>query len=138
MKFPDWINVFGDQEFRGKCQHEEVEQKVSVSFINTNYKDLASVMIHPKNEGKRTHKQASKERSMGGLNKGASDLIFPISPSLIIEIKRRDHTLSRWEDGQIDYLKSASDQGAFTCVALGHEGVIEAIEYYYDNIFNKL
>lgn len=94
---------------------------------------MMSIMIHPKNEGKRTKHQAAMERQMGGLNKGASDFVFPCSPALVIELKRRDHTLSNWEAGQIDYLTNAQRLGAYVCVALGWQGLVEAIEWFKAN-----
>ncbi len=43
-------------------------------------------------------------------------------------MKRRDHTQSAWQDGQIEYLTAAQEAGAFACVALGHEAAWEAVQ----------
>ena len=70
------------------------------------------------------------ERQVGGLNKGASDFVFPCSPALVVELKRKDHTQSRWQDGQIDYLTNCQSLGAYVCVALGWEAALEAVGWF--------
>ena len=60
------------------------------------------------------------------MTKGASDIIIPGSPAFVCELKRRDHTKSRWEDGQQEYLTAAQDAGAFVCIALGADAAMEA------------
>ena len=128
MKIPDWLHCYGDPLYRGDCPSETADQITAIGMIKERWPSLHAIMIHPKNEGKRTPGQVHYERQMGGINKGASDMIFPASPPLVIELKRCDHTKSRWQPGQIDYLKACQEQGAFVCVALGWQGVIEAIE----------
>lgn len=130
MRFPKEIPVFGDLNYRGGCPSELADHITAVGMIKHQHPDLFAIMIHPKNEGKRTKRQAADEKRTGSLNKGASDFIFPCSPALVIELKRRDHTKSRWQDGQIAYLKAAQHMGAFACVALGWQGVLEAIELH--------
>lgn len=137
MKFPEWLKVFGDTKFRGDCPLEIADQITAIGMIREHHPKLFDVLIHPKNEGVRTARQAAIERQAGGLNKGASDLVFPCSPALVIEIKRQDHTKSRWEGGQIKYLKSCHEQGAFVCVALGWQGVMTAIEAWHTYVSSK-
>lgn len=136
MRFPKHISVFGDPTFRGACPVETADQITAVGMIKDHHPDLFAIMIHPKNEGKRNPRMAAMERQVGALNKGASDFIFPCSPALVIELKRRDHTLSRWETGQIDYLTSAQSMGSFVCVALGWQGLMEAIKWFKANKLN--
>ena len=57
---------------------------------------------------------------------GASDIIIPASVSFVCELKRKDHTQSKWQDGQIEYLEAANHAGAFVCVALGWEAAWQA------------
>lgn len=57
---------------------------------------------------------------------GASDIIIPGSPTFVCELKRKDHTLCKWQPNQQEYLQAAKDNGAFVCVALGWEGAMEA------------
>ena len=130
MRFYDWLPVYGDPTFRGDCPSEYADHKTAIGMIKDHYPDLIRIIIHPKNEGKRNGFQAALERAIGGLNKGASDIIIPGCPTFVCELKRRDHTAKsvKWQPGQLDYLKSCQDQGAFVCVALGWQGVIEAIE----------
>ena len=68
-------------------------------FLDT----YGAVMVHVKNEGKRTAIQAKVDR-MHGQTKGASDINIPGSRSFILEMKRKDHTKSGWETGQQEYL----------------------------------
>jgi len=43
-------------------------------------------------------------------------------------MKRQDHTKSKWQPGQLEYLEAAHYAGAFVCVALGWEAAMEAVE----------
>lgn len=120
MKFPKWLKVYGDKKFRGKCPVEDVEHINFVSWIRFNYPSIGLTIIHPKNEGKKSHAQASKDKKMG-LSTGASDIIIPGSPTFVCEIKRQDHTKSKWQNGQQEYLLQSLYQGSFVCVALGSD-----------------
>ena len=122
MKFNHLIPVYGDTTYRGKCPVEDVEHINAVSWIRFNYPAISAVLIHPSNEGKRSFAQANKEKKLG-LNKGASDIVIPASPSFICEIKRLDHTKCKWQDGQQEYLLAGAKLGSFVCIALGAEGV---------------
>ena len=128
MIFPEWLKVYGDQEYRGPCPQETVEQ---VSIINQIRKahpcTYGRVATHIRNEGKRTFNQAIRHKA-DGLVKGAPDLIIPGMVTFICEIKRKNHTLSRWQDGQLEYLETAQKIGAWVCVALGAEAAWQAFE----------
>lgn len=134
MKFPQWLSCFGQQDYRGECPPELAEQITFFQWLRLQHPDLHRIAIHPRNEGKRTYQQARRQRLEGALTKGAADIIIPGAPSFLCEMKRRDHTKSRWEDGQLEYLKAAHDQGAFVCVALGHEAAMEAVQCYLKSI----
>ena len=125
MIFPTWLPVYGDQSFRGKCPTEDAEHVTIINLIRKT--DYGPLLIHPRNEGKRTANQAAWEKARG-MSGGASDLIIPASPAFLCELKRADHTKSHWQDGQIEYLGAAKDVGAFVCVALGHSGAWEAFQ----------
>lgn len=121
MKFPQWLKVYGDTDFRGKCPLEVAEQ---MTFFNAVRKtEYGAIATHIRNEGKRTN--ALRER-MEGMTPGASDIIIPARIPLVLEMKRRDHTLCHWQKGQLDYLQAAQDAGAFACVALGFDAAMEA------------
>jgi hypothetical protein len=42
-------------------------------------------------------------------------------------MKRQDHTKSKWQDGQLDFLQTSQELGAFVCVALGYEAALQAL-----------
>ena len=127
MKFPDWLPVFGDKDFRGKCPIESAEQ---ITLFNK-LRKIEPTAIHPRNEGERHYNQVSRQKAEG-MTPGASDVIIPGSPTFVCELKRKDHTQCRWEPEQLDYLKNCLDNGAFVCVALGWEAAMEAYQKWID------
>lgn len=130
MKFPDWIKVYGDREYRGDCPHESSEQVTFFAEIRRRHPDTwGKIALHPRNEGKRSHHQAIRHK-LDGLSPGAPDIVIPGKRTFCCELKRRDHTKSTWARGQEDWLKTAHDEGAFVCVALGYEGALQAFEDY--------
>ncbi len=128
MRFPPHIPIYGDTTYRGPCPPENSEQVTAIAEIRRRYPDTwGRIVIHPSNEGKRTWGQAAWAKA-GGMTKGASDIIIPSSQAFVAEIKRRDHTKSKWQTGQIEYLEAAQAAGCFVCVCLGWEAVLEAID----------
>lgn len=136
MKLPKSIKVYGDTAYRGKCHSEAVEQATFFNVLRVKYPHLHALAFHVKNEGKRTHGQYSRDKAQG-LNKGVCDIVIPCCPPILIELKRRDHTLSRISKEQVDYIELAQSHGAFACVALGSDGAIQAIEDYYEHVHDK-
>lgn len=130
MRFPDWIKVYGNRDYRGECPPELSEQITFFQWLRLQHPALHRIAVHPRNEGKRTYQQARRQRLEGALNVGASDIIIPGHPAFVCEMKRRDHTQSRWQEGQLEYLEAAHNAGAFVCVALGADAAIEALECY--------
>lgn len=127
MKFPEWLVVFGDVNYRDKkCPPESAEQITVFNWLRANGYSTA---IHPRNEGKRHHAQTRRQKAEG-MTPGASDIIIPGKQTFICELKRADHTLCKWEPDQIDYLYQCHKDGAFVCVALGHKAVIEAVKQW--------
>lgn len=129
MKFNPEIRVFGDQKYRDKdCPKEGAEQITFVKRVRDKYPDsYGAVIVHIKNEGKRSFHGARMDKA-AGLTKGATDIFIPAKRPILIELKRRDHTLSRWQDGQQDYMLAAQNLGAWVCVALGADAAMEALE----------
>lgn len=131
MKFPEWLAVYGDQSYRGDCPLEGAEQATFFAQIRKAYPDTYGILaVHPKNEDKRRgsqFKQLERDKALG-LSTGASDVILPGAPAFVCEMKRRDHTKSRWEKDQIPYLEAAHKTGSFACVALGWEGAWMAFQ----------
>lgn len=123
--------VFGDLKHRNKkCPRESVEQITFVNRIRNDYPDTyGKILLHPKNEGLRESGQFSaiaKDRAMGHLTIGASDIIIPGRIAFVCEIKRQDSSLSKITDEQIEFLIIAQKLGAFACVALGCDAATEA------------
>lgn len=129
MKFPDGVRVFGDLSFRGKCPLEHVEQASFFNRLRAEYPTSWGLLaLHPRNEGLKEKGQFSTvlKHKAEGMTPGAADIIIPGAPAFVCEVKRRDHTLSQWQPGQVEYLEAARDAGAFACVALGAVGAWEA------------
>lgn len=124
MKFPDFLPVFGDTAYRGACPSEAMEQVTFFNRLRSQYPETwGRIALHPRNEGKRTPGQVYREKSEG-MAEGAPDIVIP--PGFLCELKRRDHTKSRWQPGQLEYLEAAQEAGAFVCVALGADAAMEA------------
>jgi hypothetical protein len=91
----------------------------------------SAVAIHPDNEGLvlgTGHLHHAKQKAKGAINKGATDIIIVGSPTFVCEMKRRDHTKCRWQDGQLEFLEYSLKNGAFVCIALGYESALEAVK----------
>lgn len=128
MKFPAWLRVVGDQSWRGDCPTESAEQVTFINRLRTRWPDtLGRVVVHIQNEGKRHAWQAQRDKA-AGMTAGAADIVVPGRVTLLIELKRRDHTKSRFQPGQVEYLQAAHDMGAFVCVALGADAAMQAVE----------
>lgn len=137
MKIPQNITIFGDTEFRGVCPTEGAELMTLVSTVKAKYPGV--ILIHQKNEGRRTWRQASVDKSIGALDKGASDIVligYSNMCCLFIELKRKDHTKSIINDEQIKYLRRAYDMGHLSCVALGYEAALQAIDSWVNGELN--
>ena len=125
------IPVYGDQTYRGKCPKEATEQASFFAKLRREYPDtFGRIALHPRNEGLLINGQfqAVVKHQLEGMAKGAADVVIPGKRTFVCELKRRDHTLSKWQDGQIAYLEAAASAGAFVCVALGAAAAWEAFE----------
>ena len=130
MKIPQWLDVYGDAAYRGECPQEDAELITAINWIRREYPDtLGAITVHVENEGKRTMAQAQMAKAKG-LLAGAVDILILSTPPMVLEMKRRDHTQSRWQKGQLEFMESAHKQGAFVGLCLGSEGVKEAIRCY--------
>lgn len=132
MKFPPWLRVYGDMSYRGECPVEAVEQATFFNRIRAQYPTTwGRTALHPRNEqrvrgGQFQHLARQKAE---GQTKGAADILIPAGPpvgAFVCELKRRDPTRSRWEDGQLEYLEAAQHGGSFVCVALGVDAAWDA------------
>ena len=130
MKIPQDIKVFGDMSFRGDCAKEDLELITFFNQLRIKYPKLAKVAIHPDNEGLvfgTGFNNHTRQKAKGAIRNGAADIIIVGCPSFVCEIKRKDHTKSRWQDGQLDFLQTSQELGAFVCVALGYEAALQAL-----------
>lgn len=129
------VLTFGDPSFRGKCPLEEMEQVTFFNRLRRDYPDtLGMIAIHSRNEGLKTggHISSVAKHKAEGMTPGASDIIIPGRITFVCEMKRRDHTLSKWQDGQQPYLIAASTMGAFACVALGCDAAWNALQMWVE------
>lgn len=129
-KIPSAITIFGDTSWRGTCPLEAAEQVSFLQLLRVEFPELAEIAVHIRNEGKRTKRQGFQQKQEG-MNTGASDIVIPCCPPILIELKRRDHTKSKTGEKQIDYLVNSKKQGAFACFALGAIGAMEAVRAWH-------
>ena len=123
--------VYGDTGFRGKCPTEALEQITFFRRLRDAYPDsYGLIAVHPRNEGLLSGGQfhAIRKHKAEGMSPGASDIVIPGRPAFVCELKRCNHTLSAWQDGQQEYLAAAKRAGAFACVALGAEAAWHAFK----------
>lgn len=127
MIIPQWLKVYGDPTYRNKkCPKEDAELKTFVNQVRKINPDVARVLLHINNEGKRRHDEVNDLKAKGSINPGASDIIIPGKPCFVLEMKRKDMAESDWQPGQVDYLKQCQDMGCFVCLALGYESALMA------------
>ena len=130
MKMHEDIKVYGNVDFRGDCPVEDLELMTFFNQLRIKYPDIAKVATHPDNEGLilgAAHNAHIKQKAKGAIRNGAADIIICGCPTFVCEMKRQDHTKSRWQDGQLDFLQTSQKLGAFVCVALGYEAALQAL-----------
>lgn len=134
MKFNSDIPIFGDTSYRGECPREVSEQANFYAWLKLYHSDYADLFIHPKSEGKRTPSQVNYDRKTGGIPTSMPDCMIIGRVPFCVELKRKDHTKSRWQEGQQEKLIRLADAGCFIGVALGCEGLKEAFLSWLDHI----
>ena len=129
MKFEPWLKCYGSPNYRDPCPPESAEQITFFAELRRRYPDTyGKLALHPKNEEKRKGKQFNRlamDKALG-MTPGASDVIIPLG--FACEMKRKDHTKSKWQPGQVEYLQAVHNAGGLACVALGWESAMEALE----------
>ena len=125
MKIDNQIKVYGNMSYRDGLKNETAQSQTFVNQMRKRHPEL--LIMHIKNEGKKTKAAADFDRAMGMLT-GASDFIVIGNPTLCIEMKNADHTVSTIGKKQTEFLINAEKQGCFACVALGWEAAMEAVE----------
>lgn len=133
MKLPSWLPSYGDTAYRGDCPKEDAELITAINWIRREYPaSLGLLTVHIENEGKRTMAQAQMAKAKG-LLAGAVDILILTTPPMALEMKRQDHTQSRWQKGQLEFLEAAHKHGAFVGVCFGAEGFKQAIRTYLEH-----
>jgi len=133
---PPGVRVFGGT-YRGDCPTEALEQATVFNELRRHYPDTyGAVAIHPRNEQQLRGGQhgALIRQKAEGMTPGAADIIIPGRPAFVCELKRKDPTKSRWQDGQREYLQAAASVGCFTCVAFGWEAGWDAFSHWLVDI----
>lgn len=121
------IPLYGDPEHRDhRCPLEAAEAVSFFCQLRAEFPELAKVATHIRNEGKRTKRQGYQHQQEG-MNTGASDVIIPVCPPIVMEMKRRDHTLSSISREQVEYLVASHELGSFHGVALGAAGAMAMV-----------
>ncbi len=134
MKLPQDIPIWGNVSFRGACPQEALEQVTFFARLRRAHPSSYGLLaLHPRNEGKRTHLQAAKEKSEG-MTTGATDIVIPARTPFVCELKRRDHTKSTIAKEQLAYLLAAQAAGAYACIALGVDAAWEAFEDWLNHV----
>lgn len=131
------IDVIGDVNYRNAgCPLEDAE---GVTFFGEWNRDplLKRIpLIHIPNERKRKSgadfKELRTQKMKGAYVTGASDYIAIGYPSLVIELKREDHTKSVIDTDQIDFLVKAQNADAWVAVALGWKAAIKFAHQWYE------
>ena len=124
------IPIYGDLSYRDKkCARESIEQITFVSRLRNQYAETyGRIVVHAKNEQRLINGQfqaITRDKAMG-LSVGASDIIVPGVSTFVCELKRKDASLCKIHDEQIEYLLAAKNTGSFVCVALGCESAWQA------------
>ncbi len=133
MKIPSNIPVWGDVSYRGECPSENVELASFFSKLRREYPNsYGALAVHIRNEGLREKGQVNAmiRYSAEGFVKGAPDVSLPGSPSLLIEMKRKNPQLSSLSKDQARYLTVANEHHCYACVALGAVAAWSAFEYW--------
>ena len=129
------VYVYGDAMFRGECPTEDMEQVTFFNRLRQAHPDTwGRLALHPRNEQQLRGGQhrAMIRQKAEGMTPGAADIIIPGQRAFVCELKRRDHTKSQWQSGQIEYLTAAANAGAFACVALGADAAWNAFLAWRD------
>ena len=131
------IRVYGETSYRGACPEEAVEQATFFGRLRRHHPNTwGKLALHPRNEQQLRGGQhrALMRQKAEGMSPGAADIIIPARVAFVCELKRRDHTKSKWQDGQIEYLTAAAEAGAWACVAFGADAAWQAFEEWLEHV----
>lgn len=121
------IPLFGDTAFKDDCPEEVAEMIKFFQLLRAYDPDLADIAFHVRNEGKKTRFAGFKQKQEGMLT-GAADIAIMCCPPIAIEMKRKNHRLSKLSGEQLKFLVKSRRSGAFSCVALGALAAMEAVK----------
>lgn len=123
MKIPENIPVFGEK-VKGCKIPESAHMKTFFNTLRREHPEYGAIALHIRNEGNKTPQQVIREK-VEGMVTGASDIVIPGRPSFVCELKSQS-TRATISDEQISYLLAAQAAGAFSCVAIGYTGAMQA------------
>lgn len=137
------IQIYGDTGYRNPAAPlEDAELITFMNWLAREYPQFPA--LHVKNEKKRQGKQFMElagERKKHSVVKGWPDIIIAGFPTLFIELKRQDHTLSSVDKDQLSFLQRATNVDCWAVVALGYVGAQAAfmdwLKENYPNMVKK-
>lgn len=137
------IQIYGDIGYRNAdCPVEDAELITFMNWLAREYPEFPA--LHVKNEKKRRGKgflELANERKKGSIVKGWPDVVICGFPTLFIEMKRKDHTLSSVDNAQVSFLQRAGNVDCWAVVALGYVGAQAAFMVWlkenYPNLVKK-
>lgn len=137
------LAVYGDTNYRDReAPAEDAELITFMNWLDREYPQFPA--LHVKNEKKRTGKQfmeLAAERKKRSVVKGWPDVVIAGFPTLFIELKKRDHTLSSLDKDQLSFLVRAESVDCWAVVALGYVGAQQAFKAWlkenYPNLVKK-
>ncbi len=137
------IQIYGDIGYRNPdCPLEDAELITFMNWLAREYPEFPA--LHVKNEKKRQGKQfleLAGERKKHSVVKGWPDVTIAGFPTLFIELKRQDHTLSSVEKDQLTFLQRAANVDCWAVVALGWQAAVacfmEWLQENYPNMVKK-
>lgn len=133
------IEIVGDLSYRNKqCPLEDAEGVTLFAEWNRDPWLKNVPLIHIPNERKRKtgadFKELRTQKLKGAYQKGASDYVALGFPSLVMELKCEDHTMSDIFKEQIDFLVKCQKVDAWVCVACGWKaGIAFGRQWYKAN-----
>lgn len=134
-----------DSGYLGPCNKEDTDQQAFIAWIR--YHCPWVNVFHVTNEsGTSSSAGFIEKRKRMGVTKGVSDNII-LTPGhdksfAAMELKRRDRTKSKWQEGQREFLNQVVDDGGFASVSFGLECIKNSAKLYLcgsesDDIFSS-
>lgn len=130
------IEIFGDANWRGDCPLEDADTITICNHIRQAHggrfeKSVLHVMNEKHRKDKADFRQLLAERKKGAIITGWSDVCVTGWPTLFMEVKRKDLSLSKLPQVEIDFLVANQNNDAWVFVVPGWEAGIACFENWY-------